>query len=108
MPPSKHGDDDFQRELQAAIDLVVQSNHPKKIVVAGPGAGKTSLFKTLLSKSKEADKDASHLVVTLSVPSATRASSQPINGSVKTAPLLGVVASCLSNMLTGKLRTYRS
>ena len=64
MPPSKHGDDDFQRELQAAIDLVVQSNHPKKIVVAGPGAGKTSLFKTLLSKSKEADKDASHLVVT--------------------------------------------
>ncbi len=64
MPPSKHGDDDFQRELQAAIDLVVQSNHPKKIVVAGPGAGKTSLFKTLLSKSREADKDASHLVVT--------------------------------------------
>ncbi len=64
MPPSKHGDDVFQSELQAAIDLVVQSNHPKKIVVAGPGAGKTSLFKTLLSKSKEADKDASHLVFT--------------------------------------------
>src|SRR6266550_4092702 len=64
MPYSKHEEDEFQRELQAAIDLVVQSNHPKKIVVAGPGAGKTSLFKTLLSKSKEANKEASHLVVT--------------------------------------------
>jgi superfamily I DNA/RNA helicase len=42
----------------------VQSNHPKKIVVAGPGAGKTSLFKTLLTKSNEAHKEASHLVVT--------------------------------------------
>lgn len=64
MPYTKHEEDEFQHELQAAIDLVVQSNHPKKIVVAGPGAGKTSLFKTLLSRSKEADKDASHLVVT--------------------------------------------
>jgi superfamily I DNA/RNA helicase len=64
MPYTKHEEDEFQGELQAAIDLIVQSNHPKKIVVAGPGAGKTSLFKTLLSKSKEADTEASHLVVT--------------------------------------------
>ena len=64
MPYTKHDEDEFKRELKTAIDLVVQSNHPKKIVVAGPGAGKTSLFKTLLAKSKEANKEASHLVVT--------------------------------------------
>lgn len=60
----KRAEKDFERELQAAIDLIVQSNHPKKIVVAGPGAGKTSLFKKLLSKSKATNKDANHLVVT--------------------------------------------
>ncbi len=60
----KRVEDNFQRELEAAIDLIVQSNHRKKIVVAGPGAGKTSLFKKLLSKSKAANQEASHLVVT--------------------------------------------
>ena len=64
MSDTKHAEDQFERELQAAIDLIVQSKHPKKIVVAGPGAGKTSLFKKLLSKSKLANQDASHLVVT--------------------------------------------
>src|ERR1700719_3133728 len=64
MPYTKQNEDECKRELQPAIDRVVQSNHPKKIVVAGPGAGKTSLFKTLLSKSKVANKEAAHLVVT--------------------------------------------
>jgi superfamily I DNA/RNA helicase len=64
MPDIKSAEKDFERELQAAIDLIVRSNHPKKIVVAGPGAGKTSLFKKLLSKSKAANRDANHLVVT--------------------------------------------
>jgi stalled ribosome rescue protein Dom34 len=67
MAYTKREEDEFTRELQTAIDRVVQSNHPKKIVVAGPGAGKTSLFKTLLSKSKELDQEASHLVVTFIV-----------------------------------------
>ena len=64
MSFTKGNEHEFERELQAAIDLIVESNHPKKIVVAGPGAGKTSLFKKLLSKSKGANQDASHLVVT--------------------------------------------
>jgi superfamily I DNA/RNA helicase len=64
MPDIKNPEADFERELQAAIDLIVESNHRKKIVVAGPGAGKTSLFKKLLSKSKAANQDSSHLVVT--------------------------------------------
>lgn len=64
MPSTKRTYHEFESELQAAIDLIVESNHPKKIVVAGPGAGKTSLFKKLLSKSKEANQDASHLVMT--------------------------------------------
>ncbi len=64
MPDIKNPEADFERELQAAIDLIVESNHRKKIVVADPGAGKTSLFKKLLSKSKAANQEASHLVVT--------------------------------------------
>jgi len=54
MPDIKNPEADFERELQTAIDLIVESNHRKKIVVAGPGAGKTSLFKRLLSKTNRA------------------------------------------------------
>jgi superfamily I DNA/RNA helicase len=64
MPDPKRAEEDFRRKLQAAIDAIVESDHPKKIVVAGPGAGKTSLFKKLLSKSKGANQEAHHLVVT--------------------------------------------
>ena len=37
-----------QAELQRAIEQVVTSKNAKKLIVAGPGAGKTTLFKTLL------------------------------------------------------------
>ena len=64
MPDTERAEAEYRRDLQALIDRIVESTHPKKIVVAGPGAGKTSLFKQLLSKSKNANKEASHLVVT--------------------------------------------
>ncbi len=57
--------EEIEKEWNAAVDKIVQSNHPKKIIVAGPGAGKTSLFKKLLSKSKNGGNGAEkHLTVT--------------------------------------------
>ncbi len=41
----------IEETLQSAIDGVLNSNHPKKLVVAGPGAGKTTLFRLLLERS---------------------------------------------------------
>jgi superfamily I DNA/RNA helicase len=38
-------------ELKAAIDAVVHSPSPKKLVLAGPGTGKTTLFKLILESS---------------------------------------------------------
>jgi superfamily I DNA/RNA helicase len=38
-------------ELEAAVDRVLASRSPKKLVVAGPGAGKTTLFGKLLDQS---------------------------------------------------------
>lgn len=38
-------------ELKAAIDAVVGSSSPNKLVVAGPGTGKTTLFKLILETS---------------------------------------------------------
>jgi superfamily I DNA/RNA helicase len=40
---------DIQAELAAAIDRILASKNPKKLIVAGPGAGKTYLFKELLN-----------------------------------------------------------
>jgi len=40
--------DDEARELRDAVAQVVNSNSKKKLVIAGPGAGKTFLFKRLL------------------------------------------------------------
>ncbi len=40
-----------QQELQEAVDRIVASRSPRKLVVAGPGAGKTTLFRTLLERS---------------------------------------------------------
>jgi len=37
-----------EAELREAIERVVTSKSPKKLIVAGPGAGKTTLFKRLL------------------------------------------------------------
>jgi superfamily I DNA/RNA helicase len=49
-------------ELDAAIAAVLKSNSQKKLVVAGPGAGKTTLFQKLLEQ-EDGPKD-SHLVLT--------------------------------------------
>jgi superfamily I DNA/RNA helicase len=35
-------------ELQGAIEAILDSQSPKKLVIAGPGTGKTSLFKKIL------------------------------------------------------------
>lgn len=38
-------------ELQGSIDAVLNSRSPKKLVIAGPGTGKTTLFKRLLEST---------------------------------------------------------
>lgn len=43
--------EDVGKELQAAIDKILASKARKKLVVAGPGAGKTTLFRKLLEKT---------------------------------------------------------
>ena len=40
-----------EAELREAIERVLKSKSPKKLIVAGPGAGKTTLFKALLKAS---------------------------------------------------------
>ncbi len=45
MPP------DVQRELDEAIARVLASKARKKLVVAGPGAGKSTVFRKLLDGS---------------------------------------------------------
>lgn len=51
-----------EQQLKDAIDKILRSKSPKKLIVAGPGAGKTTLFKLLL---KAAPGDAkSRLVLT--------------------------------------------
>lgn len=37
-----------EAELNAAIESVLKSKNSKKLVIAGPGTGKTTLFKKLL------------------------------------------------------------
>jgi hypothetical protein len=44
MPPN------IQQELTEAVDAILNSAHPKRIVVAGAGAGKTTVFKKVLEK----------------------------------------------------------
>ncbi|SRR6266487_7072271 len=44
-------------ELQKIIERVVTSKSAKKLIVAGPGAGKTTLFKTLLKASPGCKED---------------------------------------------------
>lgn len=39
-----------EKELRAAIDAILQSSAQKKLVIAGPGTGKTTLFKQILSR----------------------------------------------------------
>ena len=42
-----------EAELGAAIDAVLSSPSNKKLVIAGPGTGKTTLFKRLLELTPE-------------------------------------------------------
>ena len=42
---------EVERELSDAVDRVLTSTSRKKLVVAGPGAGKTTLFRKLLEKA---------------------------------------------------------
>lgn len=44
MPPN------LQHELDEAVNAILDSVHPKKIIVAGAGAGKTTVFKRVLAK----------------------------------------------------------
>ena len=37
-----------EQELQAATDRILQSDSRKKLIVAGPGTGKTFIFRRLL------------------------------------------------------------
>ena len=43
--------EDPQKLLDEAIDEILSSASQKKLIVAGPGAGKTTLFKMLLERS---------------------------------------------------------
>jgi superfamily I DNA/RNA helicase len=69
MPSIKLADDMSQaaadgvaEELKEAVDRILASSSTKKLVVAGPGAGKTTLFRQMLDASKGAA--AEHLVIT--------------------------------------------
>jgi superfamily I DNA/RNA helicase len=54
--------EDVEYELQKAIRRIIESKSRRKLVVAGPGTGKTTLFKTLLNESSGNEK--SRLVLT--------------------------------------------
>jgi ATP-dependent DNA helicase UvrD/PcrA len=54
--------EDVERELQEATRRIIESKSRRKLVVAGPGTGKTTLFKTLLKKTPGDEK--SRLVLT--------------------------------------------
>jgi len=45
--------EDHQKELDAAIQAILETTHPRRLVVAGPGAGKTYLFKRILNAAGE-------------------------------------------------------
>ncbi len=49
--------DELKAELDKAIEEIVNSSHPKKLILAGPGAGKTTLFKKLLEKNDDGEKN---------------------------------------------------
>ena len=47
---------DVTSELKEAIDRILQSSSRKKLVVAGPGTGKTTLFRALLEAASGGQK----------------------------------------------------
>lgn len=42
-------DDEYEAELKACTDKILNSDSPKKLIVAGPGTGKTTFFRTLIN-----------------------------------------------------------
>jgi superfamily I DNA/RNA helicase len=54
--------EDVERELQEAIRRIIDSKSRRKLIVAGPGTGKTTLFKALLKETPGDEK--SRLVLT--------------------------------------------
>jgi ATP-dependent DNA helicase UvrD/PcrA len=42
---------DYQKELGKALEKILQSKSPKRLIVAGPGTGKTTLFRKLLESA---------------------------------------------------------
>lgn len=51
MPPN------HDEQLKAAMDAILNTVHPKKIIVAGAGTGKTATFKELLRRLGQGPKD---------------------------------------------------
>ncbi len=51
MPPRPDQPNTVERELDEAVERVLASASRKKLVVAGPGAGKTTLFRKLLDQA---------------------------------------------------------
>ncbi len=47
---------DHEKERKKDVDIIIDSNHPRKVVVAGPGTGKSFLFKQLIQSEKNRGK----------------------------------------------------
>jgi superfamily I DNA/RNA helicase len=43
---------DFKQERTNDVDTIIKSTHPKKVVVAGPGTGKSYLFEQIIKNKK--------------------------------------------------------
>lgn len=47
---------DHEQERKKDVDAIVSSNHDRRVVVAGPGTGKSFLFQTAIKKAKKDGK----------------------------------------------------
>jgi hypothetical protein len=54
---------DFERERASDVARIKDSPHPRKVIVAGPGTGKSHLFAELI-KQKRADGKRNFLAIT--------------------------------------------
>jgi hypothetical protein len=83
--------DNAERELKATIDRVLASESRKKLVVAGPGAGKTALFRKLLEIADGHSRQ--RLVLTLSTIS-KQISIAAWATSRRFSPCMGIASTC--------------